>query len=354
MRLLIVTQIVDKDDSVLGFFHRWIEEFAKHCEEVIVICLKEGTHTLPKNVRVLSLGKEEDASRMKYLKRFYAYVWRERENYDNVFVHMNPEYVVLAGLLWRALGKKVGLWYTHRQVTSTLRLALMLSDAIFTASQESFGLLSSKVHVTGHGIDTKRYKQRKHDKVDDGLRIVSVGRISGIKRLETVVHAIAQLKKSGLAPQSEFVGAVLTDEDEQYRKKILNDIRTLKLDQEVSLSGGCSSEEVIDKYHMAAMSINAAPTGGLDKAVLESLAAGTPAFVCNNTFTSLYGTHAAMFIFTEGSSSDLADKIVGYLKLPPEQRKEIADALQKHVCKMTDIRHLVDKILIILGSQNPR
>ena len=59
MRLLILTQKVDINDDILGFFHRWIEEFAKRCEKVIVICLQEGRHDLPSNVKVLSLGKRE-------------------------------------------------------------------------------------------------------------------------------------------------------------------------------------------------------------------------------------------------------------------------------------------------------
>lgn len=58
MRLLIVTQKVDKNDPILGFFHRWIEEFSKHCEKLTVICLQAGEFKLPANVTVLSLGKE--------------------------------------------------------------------------------------------------------------------------------------------------------------------------------------------------------------------------------------------------------------------------------------------------------
>ena len=46
MKLLIMTQAVDQNDPVLGFFHRWIEEFSRHCERVHVICLKEGEHSL--------------------------------------------------------------------------------------------------------------------------------------------------------------------------------------------------------------------------------------------------------------------------------------------------------------------
>jgi len=94
MKLLILTQIVDLNDDVLGFMHGWIAEFAKNCELVTVICLKKGETNLPDNVKVLSLGKETGRSRIKYLLNFYRYIWQYRGNYDNIFVHMNEQYVL--------------------------------------------------------------------------------------------------------------------------------------------------------------------------------------------------------------------------------------------------------------------
>ena len=105
MRLLIITQKVNKNDPILGFFHRWIEEFAKRFEKLTVICLEKGEYSLPENVRVLSLGKEEGRSKAEYLSRFYRYIWEERNNYDAVFVHMNQEYVLLGWKFW-----KLWLW----------------------------------------------------------------------------------------------------------------------------------------------------------------------------------------------------------------------------------------------------
>ena len=113
MKLLIITQKVNKNDPVLGFFHRWIIEFAKYFEFVTVICLEMGEYDLPDNVKVLSLGKEERQSRLQYLIQFYWYARHERKNYDAVFVHMNQEYLILAGWLWRLVGKKVTMWRNH-------------------------------------------------------------------------------------------------------------------------------------------------------------------------------------------------------------------------------------------------
>ena len=76
MKLLVITQTVDKKDKTLGFFHGWISELAKKSEKVNVICLYEGEHNLPKNVFVYSLGKESGASKIKYLTRFFGLVWK--------------------------------------------------------------------------------------------------------------------------------------------------------------------------------------------------------------------------------------------------------------------------------------
>ncbi|MCR4280769.1 MAG: hypothetical protein NUV88_00330, partial [Candidatus Kaiserbacteria bacterium] len=77
MKLLITTQAIDLDDPIMGFFCRWVEEFSKHCASVHVICLKEGRRSLPANVQVHSLGKEQklEASSSKLAARL-AYAWR--------------------------------------------------------------------------------------------------------------------------------------------------------------------------------------------------------------------------------------------------------------------------------------
>ena len=69
MKLLILTQKVDKEDPVSGFFHGWILELSKRFEKVSVICLEKGNFNLPKNVEVFSLGKESGRSRIKYVKK---------------------------------------------------------------------------------------------------------------------------------------------------------------------------------------------------------------------------------------------------------------------------------------------
>ena len=73
MRLLIITQKVNKNDPVLGFFHTWIKELATKFESIEVICLEKGHFDLPQNVTVYSLGKEHGVTRLGYIKNFFRF-----------------------------------------------------------------------------------------------------------------------------------------------------------------------------------------------------------------------------------------------------------------------------------------
>ncbi|MDZ4205811.1 MAG: glycosyltransferase, partial [Patescibacteria group bacterium] len=138
MKLLIITQKVDRNDPILGFFHRWIEEFAKQCEFVTVICLEVGEFNFALNVKILSLEKERKRSRIRYITHFYKYIWQERKNYDVVLVHMNQEYVLLAGLFWRLFSKKIFMWRNHAKGNLSTRIAVLLSNKMFCTSPHSF------------------------------------------------------------------------------------------------------------------------------------------------------------------------------------------------------------------------
>jgi len=261
MKLLIITQKVDKNDPILGFFHRWIEEFAKHCESLVVVCLEEGAHNLPENVRVLSLGKEGGKSRLKYIFRFYKYIWQERKNYDKVFVHMNQIYVILGALFWRLFKKKIGLWYTHGSVSPGLFFANIFTNKIFTASKESFRLTSVKIVITGHGIDIGFFF------AEPGIvrekYWLSVGRLMQSKNHDVAIKEACASKVplhiAGNGPERTRLESFVQE-----------------LGTEVHFLGPLSQLELRNEYRLAAKLIHRSKTGSLDKVTLEAAACGCP------------------------------------------------------------------------------
>lgn len=261
MKLLIVTQAVDRAHSNLGFFTKWIDEFAKHCDEVTVIANEVGRHTLPENVTVFSLGKEGGSSRLaRYVKFLSLIVWFSGR-YDSVFCHMNPEYVIAGAWWWRLVHKRVVFWYMHKSVTPRLKLAEQLADVIVTASPESFRLPSKKVHVVGHGIDTDIFTPDAS--VVRGTHALSVGRLDKSKRHDKAIDIALSLGKelriAGEGPERAHL--------EEYARS---------RGARVAFLGGLTQEKLRDEYLRAALFIHTSETGSLDKVLLEATACGTP------------------------------------------------------------------------------
>jgi glycosyltransferase involved in cell wall biosynthesis len=261
MKLLIVTQAVDTNHSNLGFFVKWIAEFAKHCDEVTVIANEVGRYSLPKNVAVYGLGKEYGSARIKRYVKFLALITWFTRSYDTVFCHMNPEYVIAGGWWWRLMGKKIIFWYMHKSVTDRLRIAERLAHIIVTASPESFRLPSTKVHIVGHGIDTSIFKP--DPRVVRGTHALSVGRLDKSKRHDKAIDMARglglSLRIAGEGPERGNL--------EQY---------AATSGVSVTLLGGLTHEKLRDEYLGAALLIHTSETGSLDKVLLEAMACGTP------------------------------------------------------------------------------
>jgi len=197
--------------------------------------------------------------RVAYVGRFLRLAWRLRRQYDTVFVHMNPEYIVLAGWWWRLMGKKIGLWYTHKSIDLKLRIAEFFADIIFTASKESFRLPSRKVLVMGHGIDTDFFKPDAA--VKRGAHLLSVGRLMPSKRHDLAIRA---------AKEADMSLRIAGDGPERERLEAL--ARELGVD--VAFLGALTQEKLRDEYRVAAKLIHRSETGSLDKVVLEAAACG--------------------------------------------------------------------------------
>src|SRR3989344_2570538 len=309
MKLLICTQAIDVEDSDLGFLVRWIEEFAKNCERITVICLREGKHELPVNVKVYEIGKAE--SRRQKAVRFVSLAWKLRKEYDAVFVHMNPEYVVLGGLFWRLWRKRIALWYTHKSVNFNLRLATLLSNVIFTASKESFRLKSSKIQVVGHGIDTDFFSPDAS--VARGGWLLSVGRLMRSKRHDLAIRIAVEegkeLRIAGDGPERKHL-------EELARK----------LGVRVQFLGGLTQARLRDEYRKPASLIHTSETGSLDKVVLEALACGLPVHTHDPALKVLENVSAS-YVREHHSLQRLIPRILTFMGAPSPDPKAFYDSI---------------------------
>ncbi len=352
MRLLFITQKIDKNDDLLGVYHEWVKRLAGKFETVRVICLFEGEHDLPSNVKVFSLGKESVPSRIRYLKNFYRCIWRLRKEYDIVFVHMNPEYLVLAGWFWKFWGKRTVLWYAHYQSNLKLRLAVIFADAIITSVKKAFPFESKKLLVLQQGIDTEFFKPQETVKKENVLRILFLARISPVKDLETLLHAIKVLKEKGINFKLSIVGSP-TDKDLEYDREIHGLAEKLNLNDRISWSEHVPNRETVKIYNAHDVFINLTTTGSFDKSILEAMACGLPVLVCNRAYEEIfpYGLRSFL-IFEEKNTGDLADKIIAVAALPPQKLYDLKKILRRIVVEKHNLNSLIVKLQNVFQGEN--
>ncbi|MDO8729334.1 MAG: hypothetical protein Q7K26_05655 [bacterium] len=268
MKLLIVTQKVDRNDPILGFFHRWIEELANNFEKVTVICLGKGEFNLPR-VKVLSLGKGEGVSKLTYLFRFYKYIWGERNNYDAVFVHMNQEYVLLGWKVWFILGKKIYLWRNHAKGNLLTDLAVLLSNKVFCTSPSSYTARFKKTKIMPVGIDTNFFKPDPNI-IREKNSVLLLGRISPVKKVIEFIDWV----KSG-SYRATIAGPILA-EDKEYGALILK-----SLTPNIKYIGPVTQEEARKLYQTHEIYANFTSAGSMDKTIFEAVACGAKLIVHN-------------------------------------------------------------------------
>ncbi len=316
MTLLIVAQVVDTQDPVLGFFVRWIEELAKHFERIEVICLKEGTHALPANVRMHSLGKERGSgTRFKYIVRFKMLAWKLRNDYDVVFVHMNQEYLLIAGWLWKFLGKRVYLWRNHYAGSLLTDVAAALCTKVFCTSKYSYTAKYEKTVIMPVGIDIGRFSLDSHT-VRMTHSILFLARVSPSKRPELLIEALATLTRDNVEFTASFVGSPLP-KDEAYFLGLKERVRVLGIENRITFHPAVPNDETPHLYRTHEIFVNTSPSGMLDKTIFEAAACGASVLASNK---DLHASIEPEFLFAEGNSDDLAQHLKHVLLLSESER----------------------------------
>ena len=345
MRLLFITQKIDRSDDLLGVYHEWVRELANHVKQVHVVCLYLGEYNLPSNVTVYSLGKEAGRSRLKYLGRFFSYLWRRRGEYDKVFVHMNPEYIVLAGWWWKLTGKEITFWYAHYLKTWRLVIASWFADQILTSVHQAFPFPSSKVKAVGQGIDVDRFYLAPRVRPGQPVKLLFVGRISPVKDLLTLVEAARELKLKQIPFTLSIVGEP-GEKDRQYFDQVKLKISQAGINDRVIWLGKRPNNQMPEIYQAHDLYVNLTRTGSFDKTILEAMACGAPILTANRVFCDLLpGSWHNDHVFLKGESRNLADKIVHWLGREPLFWSQRGEALREIVVKNHNLKQLITKLV---------
>jgi len=357
LHLLIVTQKADSSDPILGFFHRWLQAFASSTERLTVLAQYVGAAPLPANTRVFSLGKEKGRPVWRQILAFWCLIWRERNRYDCVLVHMTPVWVILGWPVWFLLRKRVYLWYEIRRGSFRLSLALLLVRKVFSATVLGLPRKYRKQVVTGHGIDTDFFlplirlstaleapsptplrqgfggQAGRGGQREAGL-IVSVGRITRSKRYDVILRAFAGLPKTS---RLVLAGGIVTQADEGEWERVQALMMQLGIIGRVTVHW-VDPTEMPGFLRQADLMLHAC-IGGLDKAVLEAMACGCPVVSSSGAAKEVLPANCRA---TDETMGTVAQKI---LSLSPPERAALSEEVRKRVVEDHSLAQLIERLV---------
>jgi len=336
MRVLVLTQAVDTDDLYLGFFHSWLAAFSKTFDHVRVVCLKQGRHQLPANIVIHSLGKESGASRVRYVFRFYAYIWKHRGEYDAVLVHMNQEYVLLGGPLWMLLGKPTYLWRNHYAGGLLTDISALFCTKIFCTSQFSYTAKFKKTVLMPVGVDIDAFRPLP-DVSRTPRSILFFGRFAPSKHPDVFIEALGLLKDRSVDFNATICGSPLP-KDATYYESVRKRASELGLST-AKFQAGVPNSEAAKIFNAHEIYVNLGGSGMYDKTMFEAAACGCIVLARSADFAERAGKDYAVGL----AAGDIAEKIETLLEQGSEEREK-AVGVFRSLANMNSLEALTHRL----------
>jgi glycosyltransferase involved in cell wall biosynthesis len=348
MNLLLFNLKLDADDDVLGFTTEWVNALARRCDRVIVITMTAGRVAVASNVTVHSVGRELGYSEPRRALRFYSLLNRvlREQRIDACFAHMIPLFAVMGWPLLRARGIPILLWYAHGTLSPMARIGERLVDVVLASTPSGFPMDTPKLRVIGQGIDTTRFVPGSRQHLGDA-RLLCVGRISRIKRLDVAIRSLQLLTgPQGAAARMRFVGRPLTEDDASYARELRQLAQTHGVSERVEFVDSIPFAHVHSTYTSADVFVNSSETNSADKSVLEAMSCGIPIVTSNPAFVQLLPAdlHASCIV-PPGDHVALAARLSHVLAIQAPERMALGDRLRAVVVAHHSLEALSGKII---------
>ena len=129
---------------------------------------------------------------------------------------------------------------------------------------------SVSIAVIPNGVDLERFHPTQTSDRPDGLRLLTVGRLSVTKRVEMLIDAIEILHKDGYKLSLTIAGGG------RLEQKLRDLVRRKELNDMIEVPGRVDPEDMPQMYRRSDIFVSASMQEGMSNAMLEATASGLP------------------------------------------------------------------------------
>jgi glycosyltransferase involved in cell wall biosynthesis len=168
-------------------------------------------------------------------------------------------------------------WLMRKVLNRSGVTTIAVSEPVRSELRQDFGLSAANIVVIPNGIDVRHFRrpQPRTLSANHPLQIVSVSRISGEKRLDWIIQALARLQSNGHAFQWHHIGSGCPDE----RRRLVHLAREHGVEQQTIWHGFVA--DVAPLIAQMDVFVSASGEECHPVSVVEAAAAGLPACVSN-------------------------------------------------------------------------
>ena len=343
MKLIVVTQHVDRDHPSLGATVPMLRALAARVDELVVLADTAAPRALPANCRIRVFASRTKVGRGL---RFLGALVPELRGADAVLAHMCPIYAVFAAPVARPLRVRVLLWYTQWHASTTLKAAERAATRILSVEQASFPLASRKLDAIGHGVDAAELACRGADP-GGPLSVLALGRYSPVKGYATMIQGIGEAAARGLDVRLAVHGPVSNARERGHFVELSRLVTELGLSERVALGEALPRPQALAYLARSNVLASATVQGAADKVVLEAALSCTPAIVPEHAFAGLV---PEVLRFRAHDPGSFAEALARYARLDPAERQRLGETLRQRALAAHTVESWADAVVRIASA----
>lgn len=347
---------------------RYAELLASHGHEVDVLCLRECNESLFENYLGVSIYRinvsRNRGGIMRYMiEYFFSFLkflfklnilYLKGHHYDLVHVHNFPNFLVFTAAIQKILGTKIILdvhdpmpelfrskfqIYERSLLIKFLlieeRISALLADSVIAANHSFRDILAQrscpfqKITVVLNSPDKRFYKEILNNfnggQNSKEFNILYIGTLAERYGLDTVLKAVAKIKKNGSIPLIKLSVIPKIINEGNYLNRLLHEVHMLDLIDNFCLHESVPYDQMPEIIQAANLSVyTPLPDVHMDIAlslkIPEVVAVGRPLVTSRLSVLLRYFGKDSFFMCEPGNVDDCAAKILQVYKNPEEAR----------------------------------
>lgn len=211
-----------------------------------------------------------------------------------------------------------------------------------------FKKVDLKVKVITNFVDTDEFfpSAKQNLKLEQRPLMIIVGRFFPQKNVLTFLKAVKIISKQKYSLKINWYGNKLIQE---YYKKCVDLKQELDLDEYIEFLE--PTNKIKEVYQQADFFCLPSLYEGFPNVVCEAMSCGLPV-ICSNVCDNPYIIQDNLngFLFNPHSPEDIAQKIISFIKLTPEQQKEMGDMSRKLALKIFSKNRFIQKYIELIEN----